>query len=189
MNPLKRTRPIAFAVGAVMALAGSAAVQAQPPTSSVSGGAAMSLAKDDQKFITKAAVGGMTEVQLGSIAQKNAASDQVKAFGARMVRDHSAANEELKQVASAKGLALPTALDKSHQKDVDKFSKLSGADFDKKYTKYMVSDHKEDIDDFGKAAKSAKDAEVKGFATKTLPVLQMHLQMAQSANDAVKNSK
>jgi putative membrane protein len=50
----------------------------------------------------------------------------------------------------------------------------------------MLDDHQKDVADFEKAAKSAKDADVKDFAARTLPTLQSHLQLAQSTYDAVK---
>jgi putative membrane protein len=140
----------------------------------------------DQKFAEKAAIGGLAEVQLGNLAQQKAASDQVRQFGMRMVQDHTKANDELKQVASNKGLQLPTALDSKHQKVVDKLSKMTGADFDKAYMDDMVDDHKEDVSDFKKEANGGKDPDIKAFAAKTLPTLQDHLKMAQSTHDAVK---
>lgn len=51
--------------------------------------------------------------------------------------------------------------------------------------RHMVDDHKKDVADFKKHASSAKDAEIKGFASKTLPTLQEHLQLAQKTNDAL----
>ena len=140
----------------------------------------------DQNFVEKAAIGGLAEVQLGNLAQQKAASDQVRPFGMRMVQDHTKANDELKQIASSKGVQLPTALDSKHQKLADKLSKMTGADFDKAYMSDMVSDHKEDISDFKKEANGGKDADIKAFAAKTLPTLEDHLKMAQQTNDAVK---
>ena len=140
----------------------------------------------DKKFVEEAAIGGMAEVQMGNLAQQKAASDQVRQFGMRMVQDHTKANDELKQVASNKGLQIPTALDKKHQKLMDELSKKTGADFDKDYMSHMVDDHKKDVSDFKKEAQGGKDADVKAFAAKTLPTLQEHLQMAQTTNDAVK---
>jgi len=142
----------------------------------------------DHSFVEKAAMGGMVEVELGNLAQQKAASAEVKQFGSRMVTDHTKANDELKQIASSKNIDLPTALDKKHRGDVDKFSKMSGAAFDKAYMSHMVDDHKKDVSDFKKEASSGKDADVKGFASKTLPTLEEHLQMAQKTNDAVKKS-
>lgn len=143
----------------------------------------------DHKFVEKAAMGGMVEVDLGKLAQQKGASDQVKQFGSKMVEDHSKANDELKQVAKNKVVDLPTSLDSAHQKDMDKLSKLSGAEFDRAYMKNMLADHKEDISDFKKESRSGKDKDVRAFADKILPTLQAHLKMAQSVNDAVQAKK
>ena len=116
-------------------------------------------------------------------------SDEVKSFGNRMVTDHSKANDELKSIASSKGVSLPTALDKKHQKVADKLGKLSGPDFDRAYMKDMVKDHKEDVSDFRKEAKKAKDPDVQKFAQSTLPTLEEHLAMAQKTHDVVQGSK
>ena len=152
------------------------------------GSASAKLAGADKTFVEKAAVGGMAEVQLGNLAQQKAANDQVKQFAARMVTDHTKANDELKQIASTKGVQLPSALDKKHQSDMDRLQKMSGADFDKAYMSHMVDDHKHDVADFKKEANSGNDSDIKGFASKTLPTLEEHLQLAQTTNDAVKKS-
>ena len=150
------------------------------------GSASAKLAGADKTFVEKAAIGGMAEVELGNLAQQKAASDQVKQFGARMVTDHSKANDELKQIASTKGVQLPSALDDKHKKDMDRLQKMSGADFDKAYMSHMVDDHKQDVAEFKKEANGGKDGDVKGFAAKTLPTLEEHLKLAQTTNDAVK---
>jgi putative membrane protein len=48
-----------------------------------------------------------------------------------------------------------------------------------------VADHRKDIAEFRKQSKSGKDADLKGFAAKTLPALQQHLKQAQAVNDAL----
>lgn len=195
--PYRRARVSHVLAAALMSLGLAAGAQAQTPDSTTpaansksampgKGGSALDRA--DRKFIEKAANGGLMEVQLGEMAQQKAASEQVKAFGKKMAEDHGKANEELKQVAEAKGVALPAAVDRSGQKDLEKFGKLQGADFDREYMLHMVRDHKKDVSDFQKEAKSGKDAEVKSFAAKTLPTLQQHMTLAQSTYDAVKNS-
>ena len=150
------------------------------------GSASAKLAGADKTFVEKAAIGGMAEVELGNLAQQKAASEDVKKFGARMVQDHSKANDELKQIASTKGVQLPSSLDKKHQSDMDRLQKMSGADFDKAYMSHMVDDHKQDVAEFKKEANGGKDGDVKGFAAKTLPTLEEHLKLAQTTNDAVK---
>jgi putative membrane protein len=112
----------------------------------------------------------------------------VKKFAERMVQDHGKANDQLKQLASSKGLNLPTDLDRSARREHDKLSKLSGADFDREYMKHMVSDHKKDVKEFSDEAKSGKDSDVKQFASSTLPTLQQHLQLAQQTDAAVRTA-
>jgi putative membrane protein len=69
------------------------------------------LGSDDRKFVMEAAHGGMMEVHLGRMAADKATNPDVKAFGQRMVDDHSKANSELMALASQKGITLPGASD------------------------------------------------------------------------------
>ena len=150
---------------------------------------AQTATKEDQTFLTKAIEGNLAEIEMGKLAQQKAASDQVKQFGSRMVDDHSKANDELKQVASGKGMTLPTDLDAAHKAKMAKMQKLSGAAFDRAYMDEMLADHKKDVSEFQKEASSGKDSDIKGFASKTLPTLQDHLKMAQDTHAAVKGGK
>ena len=142
------------------------------------------LSRADKKFMEKAAAGGMAEVQLGQLAAQKAATDDVKKFGQRMVDDHSKANDQLKQIASRKGVDLPTQLDRSAEHEMDKLSKLQGAAFDREYMKHMVADHKKDVSEFKSESRKARDGDVKQFASSTLPTLEEHLSLAQSAQKA-----
>ena len=69
---------------------------------------------------------------------------------------------------------------------MEKMAKKSGADFDKAYVKYMLSDHKSDVSDFQKEAKSGKDGDVQAFASQTLPTLQKHLDMIANIDKNMK---
>jgi len=144
--------------------------------------AAAAVNADDRKFMMEAATGGMMEVELGRLAAQQGSSDAVKKFGQRMVDDHSKANEELMQLASTKGVTLPTELDAKHKSEVTKLSKMTGADFDRAYSKMMLSDHVKDVAEFEKQSTKANDADLRAFSAKTLPTLQEHLQMAQALN-------
>ena len=140
----------------------------------------------DIDFMTKAAEGGMAEVNMGNIASSKATNADVKAFGNRMVTDHSKANDELKQLAAAKGVTLPADMSDAEKKDMDAMSAKSGKDFDKAYIDDMVKDHEMDVAEFEKASKNAKDADLKSWVTKTLPTLQGHLKMAKETQKKVK---
>jgi putative membrane protein len=140
----------------------------------------------DTTFAAKAAVGGMAEVALGKMAAAKGIDSKVKDFGKMMVMDHSKANNELMAIAKAKNIALPTALDAEHQAKSDSLNKLTGKDFDKAYVKAMVEDHQKTLDLMKGEAANGKDAELKGFATKTAPVVQTHLTAITKIQDSMK---
>jgi putative membrane protein len=141
--------------------------------------AADSVSASDKTFVMKAAQGGMTEVQLGQIAATKGTSQDVKDFGAKMVTDHGKANDELKSIATAKGITIPDKLDSKHQAMVDKMNGMSAADFDKAYVNAMVKAHKKDDMLFTKEASSGDDADIKAFASKTDETVKMHLSMIE----------
>jgi putative membrane protein len=145
-----------------------------------SGTSSSKLAPSDRTFIKKAAEGGLAEVELGKLATEKAASPEVKQFGQRMVEDHSKANEQLKQVASEKGVAVPEKLSPKDAATKARLEKLSGKAFDRAYMHDMVVDHTKDVSEFRMEAKNAKDPDVKNFASQTLPVIEDHLKQAKS---------
>ncbi len=165
------------AMGAVLLLAATTAGAQQASTGE---------SHADQKFITKAAQGGLAEVELGKLASQRASSAEVKQFGEKMATDHGAANQELTSLASSKGVSVPQQLDAKDQKLRDRLSTLSGADFDRAYMKTMVKDHRKDVAEFKRESAKAKDPDVKSWASKTLPTLESHLDLAQKTEKDVR---
>jgi putative membrane protein len=143
------------------------------------------LSAGDQRFIKEAAEGGMAEVELGKLAVQKASSDDVKQFGQRMIDDHSKANNNLKQVASALGVRLPQHLSAQDEATKERLSKLSGDQFDKAYVRDMVKDHKADVAAFRTESTTGRDASIKSFATQMLPTLRDHLKNAENIEPKV----
>jgi putative membrane protein len=146
----------------------------------------IAVAAGDAKFATDAANGGLTEVALGKLAQSKTSNARIKSFADMMVTDHSKANDELMGIAKAKNITLPAAPDADHQKKIDDLSKLSGKKFDKAYVDAMVDGHKKTLDLMNMAAKDCKDSELKAFAAKTAPIVQMHLDAINKIHKSMK---
>jgi putative membrane protein len=176
-NTLKRSVKSGFAVTATLCLLALGAV-----AQSGNSGSGSQLSASDKTFMNKAAQGGMAEVELGQLATEKGQSDDVKKFGQRMVDDHSKANDQLKSLASQKGVTLPTDVSAKDKALKSRLSNMSGSQFDHAYIQAMVKDHKEDIAEFQKEANSGKDSDVKNWASQTLPTLQDHLKMAEQAS-------
>jgi putative membrane protein len=135
---------------------------------------------DASNFAVEAANGGMMEVELGKIAQEKASNPRVKAFGAMMVKDHTEAGNNLKEIATTLNIALPDSVSNDTKKEIDKMKMKKGRDFDKAYVSMMVDDHKKDIAEFRKCADNCSDSTIKSFASNTLPVLMKHLDSIQA---------
>jgi putative membrane protein len=140
----------------------------------------------DTTFAAKAAVGGMAEVELGKMAAAKGTDNKVKDFGKMMVTDHGKANNELIGIAKGKNIMLPAGLDGEHQAKSDSLSKLSGKDFDMAYVNAMIDGHKKTLALMQSEASNGKDAELKAFAAKTAPVVQMHLTEIMKIHDSMK---
>jgi putative membrane protein len=175
-------------VAAIALMGGPALAQNQDTTQQqqpAQAGEQQQLAQEDMEFATEAAQGGLKEVQLGELAQQQAASDAVKEFGQRMVTDHGKANDQLKQIAQQKGIELPQELPTDAQQLHDELAQKSGEEFDRAYMDEMVKDHEEDVEKFRQYTENGQDPDLTGFAEETLPVLEEHLQLAQKTQEQV----
>jgi putative membrane protein len=135
---------------------------------------ASTLSSADKAFVKDAAKGGMMEVAMGHVAEKNASDSEVKNFGARMVTDHGKANEDLKAIAKEENVEWPA------EKEAGKWKS------DKGYMDAMVKDHEKDLAEFEKEAKDGSDPKVKSFADKTAKTVQEHLEMAKEIDAKLK---
>jgi putative membrane protein len=166
--------------GFLFAQTGSQSTAASGKMAAGSGTASATMSTSDKDFMKKAAEGDLAEVELGSLAEKKANNPDVKKFAERMVTDHTKANDELKEVASSKGMTLPHRLSVKDEAAKQKLSALSGDQFDKAYMSDMLKDHMKDVGDFQRECSTASDPAVKHFAMQTLPTLRDHLKEAKN---------
>ncbi len=143
-------------------------------------GSAADLSAGDKKFVEKAAVGGMAEVQLAQLAQQKSQDPAVKDFAQHMIDDHTPNNAQLMKLASQKGLTPPTELDAMHEKEMSKLQALDGKKFDRAYMKGQLRDHEAMLKAFQAESSSGKDTDLKAFADATVPTIQKHISMAQT---------
>ena len=131
----------------------------------------------DKIFLRKAYAGGLAEMKLGQLAVQKAGSDDVKAFGQKMVDDHSKLNSELAPIADAMGVRLPKSMDKQDQSEYDKLSGLSGSDFDMEYLSFMVKDHHKELREFRNEAASTNDSTLREAVENGTQVVHEHMVM------------
>lgn len=180
---------LAVVLGTTLALpafaqtSGSTGSPPRPPAAATSPAAALSA--QDMKFVNMAAAGGMAEVEEGKLAQQKATNSAVKDFARKMVDDHSKANAKLTSIAQAKNIKLPSSIGDEHKKTLSDLHGKRGADFDRAYVMSEIDDHKATIQLFEEQSRSGQDADLKAFATETLPTLKQHLAMVEKLGTQV----
>jgi putative membrane protein len=145
--------------------------------------AADAISREDKEFLKNAGELGMTEVLLGNLAVERATSAELKALGARLVEDHTKANEELVALALKKGVELTMEPTAAQKKMLANFKDKSGAEFDKELMEHVRKDHEKGLHTFTDAAQDSKDMDIKAFALKNVGVMQQHHIMAGGAGE------
>jgi putative membrane protein len=141
----------------------------------------------DQMFAKEVDRGNLTEVKLGTLAERKGTNDTVKDFGQRMVKDHTKANEQLQTAASQENITLPSEPSAKQQQEYQRLSKLSGEAFDKAYARLMLNVHQHDVAAVKREAKYGKNQEIKNWAQLTLPTLEEHLKLARQMYHSVES--
>ncbi len=133
----------------------------------------------DRKLIRRIYEGGLLEVQLGWLAQKNTLTPEVKQFGAMMIRDYGRADRELMALARKKDIEVPSELNIPDKTTKNKLSVLTGTVFDKEYMTEMITLHTRYVSDFSAAVHKANAPELKKWMRTVLPMVQRHLRAAK----------
>lgn len=143
---------------------------------------ARSVKNDDSRdvvFMREAAAANIAEIQAGRIALDKSGNAQVRELAQRIIDDHTRVGDQLMNIARRKQVSLPTEPQPMQKQEADHLKSLSGDAFDQAYAEAMVRDHRDAIQLFGRESGNGIDPDLRRFATTTLPVLKMHLQMAE----------
>lgn len=165
----------------------------QPPagtSTSAATPAGKPLSKADQKIVMDMAAGNMAEIEMAKLADGKSQNDQVKTFARQMIDDHTKALTEIQQLATTKGVTLPTEIDKKHKAMADKLGAMSGDSFDKAYMKQAgVDDHKKMHGMLASAHKRAKDPDLKALVARIQPTVEQHMKAAQQLKPGKTDTK
>ena|ERR1051326_6696527 len=162
MKTIGRCAQLAAGFGALCALISTGSLASADPS------------RSDIRFMREAAQGGMAEVRMGELAKERGATDRVREFGQRMIDDHSKANDDLKDLASRKGVTLPADIGADNRAVLSQLRRLHGSAFDAAYIRHMRMDHQMDVAAFRREAENGRDPDVRHFAQDKLPIIRDH---------------
>jgi putative membrane protein len=139
----------------------------------------------DVRFASVAANDGINEVNNGKMAQQKTTNERVRNFAAMLVNDHTKVGDELATIARDKKITLPALPGIAEMRQANRLAMKQGNDFDKAYVDAMIDDEKKTIALFENASTNCVDQTLKAFASKTVPVLKMHLDSAQAIRASI----
>jgi putative membrane protein len=179
--PLEANMYKLTASAAIAALLLSSAVSAESVGEKTGVNSALGISPTTQDFVKEAATSDMLEIAAAKIAQDKGNAEEKK-FAAQMITDHTKTTADIKALVSSGDVKadLPSALDDSAQKKLDKLRDAKPADFAGDYDPMQVSAHKDAVSLFERYAKAGDNPKLKDWAGKTLPALQHHLDMAEA---------
>lgn len=142
------------------------------------------LVQDDESFLENAIQGSYAEIEGSQLALEKSRNQDVRQFAERMVKDHGEMVKKATQLATDKGMTPPDGPSMLQTTEIIALKALSGGAFDAMYVNRIgVASHEATVKMFEEASQEAQDPDVKAMATKSLPRLREHLEMARTLNE------
>jgi putative membrane protein len=140
----------------------------------------------EKEFLIRAIAFEVAEVKFAEKAAKNAQSEDVRKLAQAMVDEHTKVRDALLEQAKKQKLAVVEGLEKSHRDEYARLSKLSGAEFDREFLRWVIDSHERAAKLYKKWAKSATDEDLRATADRALERAQDHLSRAKKLSPRTK---
>lgn len=183
----RKLHPLAAAVAiAAFAFGAQAQNTTQPTQQGAYANDRAGVSEQDREFMKNAAEAGKAEVQAAQLALQKSNDQAVRQFAQRLIQDHTHANAQLKQLAQAKAVKLPSDPSALQKSKLEMLRAADGTTFNQQFAdSFGVKAHHKAIDLFRKEVDQGRDPDVKAFARKVLDTLQQHLAIAQNTDQKV----
>jgi len=142
--------------------------------------------EDKASFVVNAAGGNIGEIRLAQLAEEKSSSKELKEIAKMLEKDHTAALNDLKTLATNKAISIPTDEPDKIKETIKDLSDDKPADFDKAWTKTLMDKHEKTINDYEKALGELKDDEIKAWINNVLPKIRTHHDKLMAYNSKVK---
>lgn len=137
----------------------------------------------DDTFVHEAFASAQAEIILSQIALEKSQNGGLKKIAKIIIKDNHAANDQLRTLADARKLPVPTVLNKDNQQKIEQLKNIDKENFDTTYRGNIQRTHDIAIELFDRVAKNPRaDAELRVFATQRLALYKKHSQMIAKLN-------
>ena len=145
------------------------------------------MAKSPGAYVTAAGQSDKFEITEGKLAETMGSSPKVKAFGRKMVTDHTKSTMQVMKAAMASGLPKmpPPVLRPDQQDMVSQLKATSGSAFDQMYIQQQTDSHQQALMVQQNYAMHGTAPALKAAAKKIVPVVKMHISMLQGMSSGM----
>ena len=165
----------------IPALAAALALAASGGAAGLAHGATKRYTAMDEQSLKTSIEGDRFEITGGKLAENRGASSQVKALGARLVKDHTKSLGEAVSAAKKLGIKVPKTPSPSEEWELSVLTAFSGSDFDRQYSGLEYKDHQQDIQETKDEIAQGTNTTIVKLAKSDLPVLKQHLKLSHAA--------
>lgn len=132
----------------------------------------------DREFLIMAAQGNNAEILTSQLARQKSRNQSVLQFADRMIQEHTAANQQLETLARQYGVTLPRDAGPLDNAVARRLNELSGSEFDRAYMDAQVASHMKSVALYNTQVQLGQAQDVKTFASRLLPNIRGHYEMA-----------
>ncbi len=130
----------------------------------------------DVMFVREAFALSAREMELSRLSLARAQSLDLKLLAQRILDDNARADQDLRMIVRQQEVPSRVSIIET----LEPYRNLVGANFDRAYVQHLVKVQREDIPKFRAAARTARNSDVRDFASRNLPVLEEHLRIAEN---------
>ena len=131
-------------------------------------------AEKNAQFVVDVVGSNYGEVKLAKLAQQKASNSELKDVAKMLEADHNAVLSDLKQLASTKGITVPTEESGDAKDKLKELTDEKTSEFDKEWCETLMDTHKASITKFENAANDLSDPDIRNFVNTVLPKLRIH---------------
>ena len=143
----------------------------------------------ESELLSKMHMANQMEIKAGQLAQSKGATQAIRNYGALLARDHSYADKRITALAKQQGIQLmqmqmPKSPEEKQKMDMQKqmmaaLEQAQGADFDRLFIQFNIKAHEMAVNMVSLGSQQLKPSPVKTLASKMVPILKQHGQIAQ----------
>jgi putative membrane protein len=133
---------------------------------------------DDKLFLQQAANSISWMIILGELAQKQAASSDIRQYGVQMADDYRKHLDAMNLLARQKGQSLAPDNNAARRNTTQSFSQKFGAEFDRDYISLMEEENNFLVIRYRQQAQKGLDSEIRAFVFEKIKILEGYVAWA-----------